>query len=93
MDFTSDYLDNLTTKIDAIDKNQFYIKENLFYFSQSEKIKPIKVKFSNQIVAISPNRGLIAFCVKGGHFIDKDLNNKIIVMFQTSFKKSTIRID
>ena len=93
MDFTSDYLDNLTTKIDAIDKNQFYLKENLVYFSQSEKIKPINVKFTDQIVAMSPNGGLIAFCVKGGHYIGKELSNNIIVMFQNSFKKSTIRID
>ena len=93
MDFTSEYLENLPNHIEPIAKNQFYMKENLSYFSQTQKINPIKLKFSDYNIAISNNGGLIAFCVKGGHYVDKSSNKKIEVYFQNGFKKSTIMIE
>ena len=90
MYFPSEYLEDFTTYIDCLDKNQFYMKEQFTDFSRVEKSKVLEIKFDDLHVAMSKNGGLIAFCMKTGHYdIKKNskLNRNIIVMFQDSFKR------
>ena len=93
MDFNSEYLDNLTTNVDNMDKNLYFMKEQLVDFSQIDKLQQFKIRFTDCHVAISKNGGLIAYCVKGGHFVDKIINKKIVVMFQNAEKRYSININ
>ena len=93
MDFNSEYLDNFTSNVEKIDKNQYFMKEQFVDFSQLNKVHQFKIRFTDCIVAISKNGGLIAYCVKGGHFVDKIINRKIVVMFQNAEKSYSININ
>lgn len=92
MYFTSEYLDELPTSIESMDKNTFFMKEQFVDFSQVEKVQQLKIKFSDYYIAISRNGGLIAFCVKQGHY-SKELNKKLMVMFQDSQKRYTVKVN
>ena len=93
MDFSSDYLDNFNLNIENMDKNLYFMREQFVDFSQLDKLKQLKIRFSDCIVAVSKNGGLIAYCVKGGHFVDKVINKKIVVMFQNAVKSYSININ
>ena len=93
MDFSSDYLDNFNLNIENMDKNLYFMREQFVDFSQLDKLKQLKIRFSDCIVAMSKNGGLIAYCVKGGHFVDKVINKKIVVMFQNAVKSYSININ
>ena len=98
MYFPSEYLEDFTTYIDCLDekKNQYYMKEQFTDFSRVEKSKVLEIKFDDLHVTMSKNGGLLAFCMKQGHYdIKKNsrLNRNIIVMFQDSFKRFTVPIE
>ena len=91
MYFTSEYLDELSSNMEEFGKNQFFMKEQFIDYSQVERLEQLKIKFSDFYVAMSKNGGLIAFCVKQGHYV-KELNKKLIVMFQNSEKRYLIKL-
>ena len=94
--YYSEYLEGLTANIEFFNKSDYLMKEQLTDFSHIEKIKRIEIKFDDLHIAISKNGGLIALCMKKGHYdISKKsrLNKNIIVMFQNSKTKYTVPID
>ena len=96
MYFTSDYLDNLSSDVETLDKNNYLIKEQFTDFSQLKEDKQLKLKFDDLHITLSKNGGLIALCMKQGHLDFKKnskFNKNIIVMFQDSIKRFFIRID
>jgi len=64
--FESEYLENLSSRIESFDKSLNYMKEQLTDFTQSSKknIDQFKINFTYCHVAISKNGGLIAVCKK-----------------------------
>ena len=58
MDFNSEYLDNFTSNVEKIDKNQYFMKEQFVDFSQLNKVHQFKIRFTDCIVAISKNVGI-----------------------------------
>ena len=94
--YYSEYLEGLTANIEFFNKSDYLMKEQLTDFSHIEKNKRIEIKFDDLHIAISKNGGLIALCMKKGHYdISKKsrLNKNIIVMFQNSKTKYTVPID
>ena len=95
--FESEYLENLSSRIESFDKSLNYMKEQLTDFTQSSKknIDQFKINFTYCHVAISKNGGLIAVCKKKGFFDlkrDSKLNKYIIVFFQDLKRKYLISI-
>ena len=94
--YYSEYLDSLTSNIELFSKNEFLMKEQFTDFSRIDKTKRTEIKFDDLHLTISKNGGLIAFCMKKGHYdISKKskVNKNIIVMFQNSKTKYQIPID
>ena len=54
-------LERLSFCFDKMDKNNYYMKQQLTDFS---KTKPIKINFNFCHISISKNGGLIAICKK-----------------------------
>ena len=95
--FESEYLENLSSRIESFDKSLNYMKEQLTDFTQASKknIDQFKINFTYCHVAISKNGGLIAVCKKKGFFDlkrDSKLNKYIIVFFQDLKRKYLISI-
>ena len=94
--YYSEYLDNFGAIIEHFDKSDYLMKEQFTDFSRIEKSKRIEIKFDDLHLTISKNGGLIAFCMKKGHYdISKKsrVNKNIIVMFQNSKTKYHVPID
>ena len=86
-------LERLSFCFDKMDKNNYYMKQQLTDFS---KTKPIKINFNFCHISLSKNGGLIAICKKKGYFDaskNSKLNKNILVFFQDSKTKYEIPID
>ena len=94
--YYSEYLDNFGAQIEHFDKSEYLMKEQFTDFSRIEKSKRTEIKFDDLHITMSKNGGLIAFCMKKGHYdISKKsrVNKNIIVMFQNSKTKYHVPID
>ena len=87
-------LEQISLNFDKMDKNNYYMFQQITDFSKARSI--IKINFNFCHIAISKNGGLIAICKKKSFFDtsrNSRLNKNVIVMFQNSKTKYEIPID
>ena len=86
-------LEQISYSFDKMDKNNYYMMQQISDFS---KARGIKINFNYCHISISKNGGLIAICKKKSFFDtarNSRLNKNIIVLFQNSKTKYEIPID
>ena len=93
MEDSIEKLEQFSYNFEQIDKNNYYMLEQL---SEFDKSKALKINFNYCHVAISKNGGLIAVCKKKSFFDTRrnsKLNKNVIVMFQNAKSSYDIPID
>ena len=83
----------LTSNFREMDKNMYFMKEQLSKFELSEKIN---INFNKCHVAISPNGGYIAICKKKDYYIEDQyskIREYILIMHQDGKTQYSIPID
>ena len=93
MDDPIEALEQMSYNFDKMDKNNYYMIQQISDFT---KERSIKINFNYCHISISKNGGLIAICKKKAFFDtarNSKLNKNVIVMFQDSKTRYDIPID